>query len=74
MGAIEIITIFIIYLLFFGAKGIPSLAQNMGKAVRYFRDATGDIQKEIMDGTKEIKKDIDSNIKKPFEDVTKKDS
>ena len=73
MGALEIITIFIIYLLFFGAKGIPGLARNMGKAVRYFKDATSDIQKEIMDGGNEIKKDIDSNFKDPFKDVTKND-
>lgn len=72
MGALEIVAIFIIYLLFFGAKGIPSLAQNMGKAVRYFKDATNDIQNEIMDGTSEIKKDIDK-IRKPLDDITKDD-
>ena len=48
MGATEIIFIFAVYLLFFGAKGIPSLAQTMGQAVRTFRNATEDIQREIL--------------------------
>lgn len=47
MGATEIIFIFAVYLLLFGAKGIPSLAQTMGQAVRTFRNATDDIQREI---------------------------
>ena len=48
MGATEIIFIFVIYLLLFGAKGIPSLAKTMGQAVRTFRHATEDIQREIL--------------------------
>ena len=48
MGATEIIFIFVIYLLLFGAKGIPSLAKTMGQAVRTFRNATDDIQREIL--------------------------
>ena len=58
MGGTEIIFIFLIYLLLFGAKGIPSLARNMGKALRFFREATGDIQKEMMDGANENKKEL----------------
>ena len=46
MGATEIVFIFVIYLLLFGAKGIPSLAKTMGQAVRTFRNATEDIQRE----------------------------
>ena len=47
MGATEVIFIFAVYLLLFGAKGIPSLARSMGQAVRTFRNATEDIQREI---------------------------
>ncbi len=61
MGATEIVFIFVIYLLLFGAKGIPSLAQTMGKAVRQFRDASNDIQREIMNTGKEIKDEITKN-------------
>ncbi|NQX91337.1 MAG: twin-arginine translocase TatA/TatE family subunit [Flavobacteriales bacterium] len=55
MGGTEIIFIFLIYLILFGAKGIPSLARTMGKAVRQFRDATGDIQREMMKTADDIK-------------------
>lgn len=48
MGATEIIFIFAVYLLLFGAKGVPSLAKTMGQAVRTFRTATEDIQREIL--------------------------
>lgn len=58
MGATEIIFIFVIYLLLFGAKGIPSLAQTMGKAVRQFREASSDIQREILNTSQEIQKEV----------------
>ena len=48
MGATELVFIFVVYLLLFGAKGIPSLAKTMGEAVRTFRNATEDIQREIL--------------------------
>jgi sec-independent protein translocase protein TatA len=59
MGAMEIVIIFLIYLLFFGAKGIPNLARTLGKGMRQFREATGDIQREIMDSANDIKKQVD---------------
>jgi sec-independent protein translocase protein TatA len=52
----EIILILFVYLLFFGAKGIPSLAQTLGKAVYQFRNATKDVQDEIMKGAQEVRK------------------
>ena len=54
MGATEIIFVFLIYLLFFGAKGIPSLAKTIGKATYQFREARNDIQREIMSSAKDI--------------------
>ncbi|MEN9347388.1 MAG: Sec-independent protein translocase subunit TatA/TatB [Flavobacteriales bacterium] len=63
MSAGEIIIILFVYLLFFGAKGLPSLAQTLGKAVYQFRNATQDIQREIMDGANEIKKQAQANVK-----------
>lgn len=58
MGATEIIFIFAVYLLLFGAKGIPSLAQTMGQAVRTFRNATEDIQREILSEDRPGRKDF----------------
>jgi sec-independent protein translocase protein TatA len=54
MGATEIVFVFVIYLLFFGAKGIPSLAKTIGKATYQFREARNDIQREIMSSAKDI--------------------
>ena len=62
MGATEIIFIFAVYLLLFGAKGIPSLAQTMGQAVRTFRNATEDIQREILANDDAPRKDF-SNVR-----------
>lgn len=49
--------ILFVYLLFFGAKGIPSLAQTLGKAMYQFRNATKDVQDEILKGASEMKKE-----------------
>ncbi len=57
MSAGEIVLILFIYLLFFGAKGIPSVAQTMGKAMYQFRNAAKDVQSEIMQSANEIKKE-----------------
>lgn len=58
MSSGEIIIILFVYLLFFGAKGIPSLAQTMGKAVYQFRNAAKDVQDEIMKGAQDIQKEV----------------
>ena len=63
MGATEIVIIFLIYLLLFGAKGIPSLAKSLGEGVRHFRSATDEIQREILDTKNDIKTDF-RDIKK----------
>jgi TatA/E family protein of Tat protein translocase len=62
MSAGEIVLILFVYLLFFGAKGLPSLAQTMGKAVYQFRNATQDIQREIMQGANEVRKQADVKL------------
>ena len=58
MGTTEIIFIFVIYLLLFGSKGIPSLAKTMGEGVRHFRSAKDEIQREILKGTDDISRDF----------------
>lgn len=60
MSAGEIVLILFVYLLFFGAKGIPSLAQTMGKAVYQFRNAAKDVQSEIMQSANDIRKEAGS--------------
>ena len=47
MGHWEILIIFVIILLIFGAKRIPEMAQGLGKGIREFRTAMRDVQDEI---------------------------
>ena len=61
MGAGEIILILFVYLMLFGAKGVPALAQTMGKAMYQFRNAAKDVQKEILDSASQIQRE--ANIK-----------
>jgi len=58
----EILLILFVYLLLFGAKGVPALAQSLGKAVFYFRNAAKDVQSEIMKSANEIRKEADLKL------------
>jgi len=62
MSAGEILLILFIYLLLFGAKGLPSIAQTLGKAVYQFRNATKDVQEEILKSANEIRKEAVNNV------------
>lgn len=68
MGATEILFIFIVYLLLFGAKGVPSLARTLGKAVHQFRQASSDIQQEILNSSNDIRSGV-RNLEKSVEDA-----
>lgn len=71
MGSTEIVFVFLIYLLLFGAKGIPSLAKTMGEGVRHFRSATDDIQREMLKTSNDIKSDF-REVKKQASSVAEK--
>ena len=43
----ELVIIFLVILLVFGAKRIPEIAQGLGKGIREFKDATQDIKREM---------------------------
>jgi len=62
----EIIIVFVIVLLLFGADKIPEIARGMGKGMREFRKITGEIKNEFKESTsglsddiKDIKNDMD---------------
>ena len=57
LGGGEIFIILLIVLLLFGSKKIPELARGLGKGIRYFKDATSDVQEEIKDSVKDTKLD-----------------
>ena len=44
----ELILVFLAILLLFGAKRLPDIARNMGKALEEFRRAARDVSDEIM--------------------------
>ena len=43
----EILVIFLVILLLFGAKRIPEMAKGLGKGIREFRGAVKDVQHEV---------------------------
>ena len=47
MGHWELLILFVIILLIFGAKRIPEMAQGLGKGIKEFRKAMRDVQDEI---------------------------
>jgi sec-independent protein translocase protein TatA len=47
MGHWELIIIFLVILLVFGAKRIPEMASGLGKGIREFRKAMHEVQDEI---------------------------
>jgi sec-independent protein translocase protein TatA len=65
LGGGEIFIILLIVLLLFGSKKIPELARGLGKGIRYFKEATGDVQREIKDNIRDVKDDTDltNNLK-----------
>ena len=61
----EIVFVFFIVLLVFGADKIPSIAKTLAKGMTQVRQATNDIKSEIQ---KSVDKDIDSTTKNLSQD------
>lgn len=59
----ELLVILLFVLLFFGSKGVPEMARTMGRALRQFRDATAEVQREIEKGAGEVKKGFEEQRK-----------
>jgi sec-independent protein translocase protein TatA len=49
-GGGELMLLLFVIVLLFGAKKLPELARGMGRAIREFKDASKEIQKEIETG------------------------
>jgi sec-independent protein translocase protein TatA len=75
IGPPELIVIFLIILILFGAKRLPELAKSLGRSINEFKNASQNIKEEL-----DISKD-DNNMpksevgkgKKKEEDSSKKD-
>ncbi|MCB1235875.1 MAG: twin-arginine translocase TatA/TatE family subunit [Verrucomicrobiae bacterium] len=59
IGFQEMMLIFLIVLLLFGAKKIPELARGIGKGMGEFKKAKEDFEREIKVGEDEGRKDWD---------------
>ncbi len=53
IGPTELIVVFLIILLLFGAKRIPEIAHGIGKGIAEFKKATNDVTNEIEKSVKE---------------------
>ena len=47
LGLPELIVIFLVILLLFGAKNIPEIAKGIGKALRSFKKGVNEVEDEI---------------------------
>jgi len=56
----EFLLIAIVFLMFFGSKSIPDVAQKIGKALREFKEAANTVQRDIQEssGMNQIKETL----------------
>jgi sec-independent protein translocase protein TatA len=66
IGPMELLVIFLVVLLLFGAKRIPEIARGLGKGIREFKGATREIADEINSASREI----DSSSRPPVSGTT----
>lgn len=57
LGMGEMIVIFLVVLLLFGAKRLPEIGSSLGKGIREFKGSIKEIEKEVRDDTRNDTKD-----------------
>ena len=75
LGTPEIILIFLVVLLLFGAKRLPELFRSFGKSIKEFKKATSEIEDEVrsaMDSEDPPKRN-NPQIKEPSQEVVEND-
>lgn len=69
-GGAELFFIVLVIIMLFGSKKIPELARGLGKGMREIKNATGDIQREITEGARDINSIKDKvNVEKQVKDL-----
>ncbi len=63
IGAPELFVVILFVIVFFGSKRIPDLMRGLGKGMREFRNATGEIQQEIRKSGQEIEREVKKSTK-----------
>ncbi|MCS6821352.1 MAG: twin-arginine translocase TatA/TatE family subunit [Microscillaceae bacterium] len=59
LGTTEVLFIFLVILLLFGAKRIPELARSFGRGIREFKEATREVKEQIEIESKTIEKETE---------------
>lgn len=62
LGFGELFAIFVVVLLLFGADKIPEFARSLGKGIRYVKDASEGVKRDIQSSVDEVKNDVGVNI------------
>lgn len=60
LGPMELVLIFLVVLLLFGAKKLPELARGLGKGIKEFKKATKNVEDEFKKIENDIKEEDDS--------------
>ena len=71
LGQQEMIIIFLIVLLLFGAKKLPELAKGLGKSAGEFKKAKTEFDREIHNAAEEAERDWDRDKINPKEAPSK---
>jgi sec-independent protein translocase protein TatA len=70
IGTQELLILFLVVLLLFGAERIPEVARGLGKSIRDFKKAAEDIETEIKQVSREkelLKKELKVDLKRDKE-------
>lgn len=63
LGFGELFAVFVVVLLLFGADKIPQFARSLGKGIRYVKDATDSVKRDIQDSVDDVKSDLTDHVK-----------
>jgi sec-independent protein translocase protein TatA len=73
LGGGEMMLVFLVFLLLFGANKIPEMAKGLGKGLKEFKKATDDIKRELSESTGGLTQEITdttSDIKRNISEIT----
>lgn len=59
----EIVLIFLVVLMLFGAKNLPELARGLGKGLNSFRRATEEIKQELSEEVSHLREDAEEVLR-----------
>jgi len=61
LGTSEVVVIFLVILLLFGAKKLPELAKGLGKGMKEFKKAQNEIEEEFTKAGDDVRKKENSS-------------